>query len=391
MNKIFLNLGRQPLANDFKKKKTNNFYNLKLKFNTANSLVSISKKIKKEIMFNKSYPYRSSESLTIKKHFRNFSKKLKKFYKFKKILEIGSNDGSFAINFNKKKIICIEPCLDVAKELTKKNFQVVPEYFNKNLTNKLINKYGKFNIIFSANTITHIDKIIDVFACIKKILSTEGVFILEEPSMLECVKKNAFDQFYNEHIYVLSALSLGNILKKIDLKIFNIETLHVHGGSLRYYITHKNNNKFKISKNYKRQMYNEKKAHLDKFSAYAKFANNVYNLKKNLIEILKKIKSNNAKIVGYGASAKAVTVIHYCNLQKYFFDYFIDTTKSKIGKYIPGTKIIVKKYEKNKLDKNIFYFLGAWNFKKEILIKEKNFLKKGGKFIVHLPKPKIIK
>ena len=91
------------------------------------------------------------------------------------------------------------------------------------------------------------------------------------------------------------------------------------------------------------------------------------------------------------ASAKAVTVINYCNLKENFFDYFIDTTKSKIGKYLPGTRIIVKKYDKSKLDNRVFYFLGAWNFKNEIFIKEKNLLKKGGKFILHLPMPHIYK
>ena len=114
-------------------------------------------------------------------------------------------------------------------------------------------------------------------------------------------------------------------------------------------------------------------------------------MKKELIKIFKEIKLKKGKIVGYGASAKAVTVVNYCNLKENFFDYFIDTTKSKIGKYLPGTKIIVKKYEKSKLDKKAFYFLGAWNFKDEIFIKEKNLLKNGGKFILHLPMPHIYK
>ena len=119
----FLNLGHQPLANEFKKNKTKVFYNLKLIFDTKSKLVSINKKFNKKIMFNKTYPYRSSESLTIKKHFKDLSKKLKKKFKFKKILEIGSNDGAFASNFDKKKIICIEPCLDVGNELKKKDLK----------------------------------------------------------------------------------------------------------------------------------------------------------------------------------------------------------------------------------------------------------------------------
>ena len=92
MNKIFLNLGTQPLANNFQKKKVKEFYKLSLKFNTINNLVSINKRFKKEIMFNKTYPYRSSQSLFVKKHFKKLSKKIHKNYQFKRILEIGSND-----------------------------------------------------------------------------------------------------------------------------------------------------------------------------------------------------------------------------------------------------------------------------------------------------------
>ena len=122
MKRSFLDLGYQPLANNFKKKKNKSFYNLKLFFDTKTKLVSINKSFDKKIMFNKTYPYRSSVSLTIKKHYRDLSIKLKKNIRFKNILEIGSNDGAFARNFDKKKIICVEPCLEVGNELKKKKF-----------------------------------------------------------------------------------------------------------------------------------------------------------------------------------------------------------------------------------------------------------------------------
>ena len=120
MTQKFLNLGNQPLANDFKLKKVNSFYTLNLKFDNKSKLVSISKKVKKEVMFNKTYPYRSSLSTSVKNHFKDLSKSIKKNYSPKKILEIGSNDGTFAKNFNKSSITCIEPCYDVGKALKKK-------------------------------------------------------------------------------------------------------------------------------------------------------------------------------------------------------------------------------------------------------------------------------
>ncbi len=391
MIKNFLNLGNQPLANEFKSKKVNSFYTLNLEFNNKNKLVSINKRVKKEIMFNKTYPYRSSLSTSVKNHFKNLSEIIKKNYSHKKILEIGSNDGAFAKNFNRSQIYCVEPCYDVGNALKKRGFKVHIRYFDDELVKLLSKQSNKFDLIFSANTITHINKIEKVLKNIKKILSEDGVFILEEPSFLECFKKNAFDQFYNEHIYVLSAIALKNILREIGLKIFKLENIEIHGGSLRYYIIHDKNNKFKMCKSLIRQVRAETKVGLNKFITYKKFAKNVYNLKKKLIKIFRKIKSKKGKIVGYGASAKAVTVVNYCNLKENFFDYFIDTTKSKIGKYLPGTKISVRKYDKSKLDKNIFYFLGAWNFKDEIFAKEKDLLKKGGRFILHLPMPHIYK
>ena len=387
MIKKFLSLGNQPLANDFKLKKVKSFYTLNLKFNDQNKLVSINKKVKKEIMFNKTYPYRSSLSISVKKHFKNLSKLIKKNYFHKNILEIGSNDGTFAQNFNKNQITCIEPCYDVGSALKKKGFKVYLQYFDDRLVKLFLKNPNNFDLIFSANTITHIDKIEKVLKNIKRVLAHDGVFILEEPSFLECFKKNAFDQFYNEHIYVLSTIALKNILNHVGLKIFKLENINIHGGSLRYYITHNKNYKFKTSKSLTKQIKAELKAGLDKFATYKKFAKNVFLLKKKLIKLFKDIKLKKGKIVGYVASAKAVTVVNYCNLKENYFNYFIDTTNSKIGKYLPGTKITVRKYDKSKLDKKAYYFLGAWNFKDEIFNKEKNLINNGGKFILHLPMP----
>ena len=324
MNKTFLSLGNQPLANDYKSKKVKTFYTLNLKFNNQTKLVSINKRVKKEIMFNKTYPYRSSLSTSVKNHFKYLSKIIKKNYLHKKILEIGSNDGTFAKNFSQNEITCVEPCYDVGNALKKKGFRVYLRYFDDVLVKLLSKNSCKFDLIFSANTITHIDKIHEVLANIKKILSEEGVFILEEPSFLECYKKNAFDQFYNEHIYVLSTIALKKLLDKVNLKIFKLENINIHGGSTRYYITHKNSKKFRSTLSLLKQIKAEKKAGIHKFSTYKKFARNIIKLKKDLISIFKKIKSNGDKIAGYGASAKAVTVINFCNLKEDYFEYFLD-------------------------------------------------------------------
>jgi len=133
----------------------------------------------------------------------------------------------------------------------------------------------------------------------------------------------------------------------------------------------------------------EKKFGINTFACYKKFSKRVKKSKKKLIQLMKKIKENNQKIIGYGASAKAVTILNYCNLKESYFDFFYDTTQQKIGKFLPGTRINVLKYKKLR-DNKTYVFLGAWNFYKEILKKEKSFYMNSGKFITHIPYPRII-
>jgi len=258
------------------------------------------------------------------------------------------------------------------------------------LVKKLIKNHKKFDLIFSANTITHISDFNSVFSNVLRILTDNGTFIIEEPSLLETIKKNSYDQFYNEHIYVFSTIALQNILKKNNLEIYDVENIKVHGGSNRYYIKKRENKKIKLSRRLNRNITAEKKFGLNKFSCYKNFSKKVKNSKIKLIKLFKKIKKNNCKIIGYGASAKAVTIINFCNLKENYFDFFYDTTNQKIGKFLPGTKIKVFKYKKL-TNNEIFVFLGAWNFYKEILKKENFFYNNSGKFITHVPYPRILK
>ena len=203
------------------------------------------------------------------------------------------------------------------------------------------------------------------------------------------LKKNTYDQFYNEHIYVFSYLSLKNILKKYDLEIYKIDNLDIHGGSNRYFIK-RITNKIRIDNSVIKQQKKETKYGLAKKNTYFEFRKRVESSKKRLISIFSYCKSKNKKIIGYGATAKSTTILNYCKINNKTIDYFVDTTEAKQNKYTPGTKILVKKY-KGYIDSDVDYiFLGAWNFQNEIFAKEKKFIKDGGKFIIHTPYPKII-
>ena len=255
-------------------------------------------------------------------------------------------------------------------------------YWNTSLAKK-ITKKSKVDLIYSANTLSHIKNYSEIFRAVNISLSDEGVLVLEDPSLLECIKRVAYDQFYCEHIYVFSTIALKKILNKFKLEIFDIDSLQTHGGSNRYYIKKKSNKNFSINKRVLRNINKEKKFGLDKFSTYKKFSKKVIFSKKKLNKIFDSLTNKNKKIIGYGATAKSCTVLNFCKIKKGTINFFYDTTSYKIGKHLPGSKIKIKKYKK--LNRKIadYVYLGAWNFKEEIFKKERSFIKNGGKFITH--------
>ena len=396
MNKKFLDLGYQPLANKYLRSyrklsiTKNELYKLTVGFNTKTKLVSLFNKIPDKKMFDGSYPYKSSMSKTMTDSFKKLSVKIKKRFDPKLFLEIGSNDGTLIKNFHKNKVLCVEPCSNLAMITKKMGYLTYDNYWNLKLAKKIKAKFNNVDVIYSANTLTHINNLTEVFKSITHILDKDGVLIIEDPSFLECIKKVSYDQFYNEHIYIFSALSISKLICKFKLELFDIDKLDTHGGSLRYYIKRINNNKIKIKDTVSKQISTELKFGLANFLTYKKFGIAVKKSKNDLVKIFKKLKDKNKKIIGYGATAKACTVLNYCNIDNEIIDYFVDTTPDKSNRFMPGKNIKIKKYEKILLDNVDYIYLGAWNFKDEIFKKERQFIKKNGKFITHIPKPKII-
>ena len=390
MNKVFLNLGRQPLANSFLKDidkstlRNEFFYNLKICFNTKNYLVSIAKPVNPKKQYTDKYAHRASESKTMRSAFKMVAKKLIKRFKPNKIMEIGSNDGVFLKNFNKKSVIAVEPCKNLAR-LTKKLFKTYDEFWNIKLSKLIKQKKGKIDLVFSANTISHIPNYKETFEGIFNILSDDGVLIIEDPSLLKVLQNNSYDQFYDEHVYVFSTISVNNIIKDYGLRLFDVENISTHGGSNRYYIC-KENGKYKKSSRLKRALKKEIAYNLHKIESYSKFSKRVISSKKNLFSLIKKLKKRNKKIISYGATYKSTTVFNYCNFNSKIIDYVTDTTLNKQGKYTPGTHIKIISPEHGINDTVDYAFLGAWNFRKEIFRKEKKFIKRGGKFITHVPR-----
>jgi len=395
MKKKFLDLGKQPITNSFLRKinrttlKDEFFYNLAVGFDKKNYLVSLMNFVNPKKMFNNRYAHRASSSKTMRASFKKVAMKLKKRFKPFKSLEIGSNDGVFLRNFKKKQIIAVEPCANLAKITKLNGFTTYSNFWSKKLIKKIIHLHSKIDLIFSANTISHIPNLDEVFDAVSIGLSKKGVFVFEDPYIGSVIKNNSYDQFYDEHAHLFSLLSISKLLLNTNLKVFDVEILPTHGGSIRFYVC-KKNSKYNISNRVKSLRKKEIKQGLNKFKTYVNFSKRVKKSKKNLINLMKKLKKKNKKIISYGASYKSATVFNYCNIGKNLIDYVIDTTPTKQGKFTPGKHIPIISPEIGLNDSVDYAFLGAWNFIKEIKNKENNFLKKGGKFIVHVPRVKII-
>ena len=395
MKKKFLDLLNQPITNSYlssinkKNIRQEYFYNLSVMFNTENYLVSLSEPVDPKKQYTDKYAHRASQSITMNKSFKSVANKLKSRFKPNLSMEIGSNDGVFLKNFKKNKIIAVEPCLNLAKITKKMGYLTYPKFWNKNLANKILKKKSKFDLIYSANTISHIPDLKETFDAVYKSLSNDGVFVFEDPYLGSVIQMNSYDQFYDEHVHVFSLIAISNLLKKSKLKVFDVELLNTHGGSVRFYVC-KDIAKYLIKNKVKILRAKELKQGLHKFSTYKNFAKRVKNSKIKLKLLLKRLKKNRKNVISFGATYKSATIFNYCNIGSDLIKYVLDSTKNKQGKYTPGKHILIKPSNEG-IPKDIDYaFLGAWNFLKEIKKKENKFLKRGGKFITHVPKVRII-
>ena len=386
--KPFMSFGKMPIANGFLKKKDFNkefFFNMEVGFSEKCSLFQLMDHPTPYQMFNKKYPFFTSSSKFMTKHFEQFSNFLKKNYikNNSKIIEIGSNDGTFLKNFKNSNLeyIGFEPSGNVASIANKNGINTINAFFGKNSL-KLIKSFkNKTNLIFAANVICHIPNLIEVIETIDELLTSDGVFIFEEPYMGSMFKKVSYDQIYDEHIFMFSATSVKKIFNLFDFELIDIFKQQTHGGSMRYVVARKN--KIKVSNNVKRILDNEKVNNLDNIESCLLFKKNCENSKKKLNSKINKIHNAGKRIVGYAATSKSTTILNYCGIGNDKIDYICDTTPEKIGKYSPGMHIPIVSIEKFRKDNPDVAYLFAWNHKNEILNKEKLFIKKG-KWISHV-------
>ncbi len=394
--KPFISFGKMPIANGFLTQdqfSREYFFELKVGFCAECGMVQLLEQPKREMMFNETYAFYSSTSKFMALHFKRFAQTVMKGYLNETnplVVEIGSNDGIMLRNFARENIrhIGIEPSANVAQAARELNIQTLCDFFDEDLAGKIIDSHGQADAILAANAMCHIPYLHSVAAGIKILLKKKGVFIFEDPYVGDILEKVSYDQIYDEHAFYFSLESVNNLFKQHDLEVFDVMPQEVHGGSMRYFLTHKGRRP--VSPAVEKQREKEETLGLKREETYQNLKGKIEKSRDALNRLLRDMKDQGKNVVGYGATSKSTTVINYCGITPDLVEFISDTTPIKQGKYSPGMHLPVRAYDCFKKKYPDYALLFAWNHDKEIMAKENDFIKAGGKWIVYVPDVKII-
>ena len=387
--KSFMSFGKMPLANGFLGEdefKSEFFFEMEVGFSDDLSLFQLNDHPEPKKMFNKKYPFYSGSSEIMKHHFKKYADWIKTEFlnSNSKLVEIGSNDGTLLNNFKKTSIdyIGFEPSENVAIKAKQNNIKTITNFFNLENIEAINNFKKNTDVICASNVICHIPDLKNLILSVDQLLSSKGIFVFEEPYLGSMFDKVSYDQIYDEHIFIFSINSVKKIFELYNFELIDVFPQPTHGGSMRYVLARKN--KHKVSQNVTNGLSTEKGKNMDNLESCLKFKKDCEMSKEKTRNTLNKIKNEGKKICGYAATSKSTTILNYCNINKNIISFICDTTKEKIGKFSPGTHIPivpVSHFHNNLPD---IAYLFAWNHREEIFKKEKDFIKKGGKWISHV-------
>ena len=388
-------LGNLSFTGKFTKSKINNIPRdyLNLVMCKKCKLVQLDRSFDPKFLYSKDYGYRTGINKTMTEHVKSVVKEAIKISKIKKddyVLDIASNDATL-LNFYDKSLIKVgvDPISAKYKKFYKNIDFNLSDFFSYRLLKKN-NLNKKFKIITTLSMFYDLKKPIFFVKDIKKILHKDGIFILEHADLLSIVKNCLFDTICHEHLEYYSSKIIINLMKKNQLRVFDIKQNNINGGSMRYFICHNNSIYFTNYKVLNSVLNDEKKYSLENKITYNKFYNKINLVKKKIKKLIIKIKSNNKSIHGYGASTKGNVLLQYFNISKDYIEYIADRNKQKVNSYTPGTKIKIISEKTSRKMKPDYYLVLPWHFKSEIIKRETKTRKKGTKLIFPLPKIQII-
>jgi len=342
-----------------------------------------------EELFNNEYAYLSSASKSWLDHARKYSEIIIDQLKLNEksfVVEIASNDGYLLKNFKDKKIPClgIEPTKSTAIYAQRLGIDVIQEFFGEELVKSVAMKYPKADLIIGNNVFAHVPNINDFSKGLKLCLNIDGVISMEFPHLLQLIKNNQFDTIYHEHFSYHSLFVLVEFFKKHGLKLFDVEELNTHGGSLRIYVSHIDS-KYDVSKSVDQLTVKELSFGLKSRETYINFQKNILEIKYKLLAKLLELKKDGKKVVGFGAAAKGNTLFNYFGIKKDLVELIFDNAETKQNMYTPGAHIPIIHPKHLKEIKPDYVLIIPWNLKNEIM-KELDYIKAwGGKFITVIP------
>ena len=399
LTNIFLDLGMSPMANSFLKSTeldTKEPHYPLCSYVCSNCfLVQLDEFEKPQEIFS-NYAYFSSFSTTWLDHVEEFVNQLINQFKIDKekhVIEIASNDGYLLQHFKKKDIpiLGIEPAKNIASYAESKGIPTINKFFGVDTAKELAQNGQKADFLIAFNVMPHVPNLNDFVNGLKMLLNPDGILIIQFSAyLLKLIELNEFDMIYHEHFSYFSLGTLKKIFSELKLKIFDVEELSIHGGSLRLYIIHEENNSYQKSTRVDQLLEKEKQFGLLETSTYDNFTKNIQNVKQNICNFFVEARKENKKIVCYGAPAKGNTLLNFCGIGKDFIEYTVDKNPHKQELFLPGTHIPIYSPEKVLSTKPDYLLILPWNLKDEI-IEEMNFIRDwNGKFVVLIPKIEII-
>ena len=340
------------------------------------------------------YAYFSSYSDTWLKHAAQYARTAAErlhLSSSSKVVEIASNDGYLLRNFRDMQVpvLGVEPARNVAAVAETAGIPTCVEFFGTALAGRLVSEGHAADLLIGNNVLAHVPALNDFVRGMKIALKPRGVITMEFPHLLQLVRGNYFDTIYHEHFSYFSFLTAERVFAAHGLTVYDVEQLSTHGGSLRIYAHHAQDDTKPTTSSVEAMRTLERHSRLEDVNTYSAFAERVKEIKRNLLSFLIQIKRSGSTMVGYGAPAKGNTLLNYCGIGRDFLDYAVDRNPHKQSHFLPGTHISVHSPDKIKETRPDYLFILPWNLVDEIMEQMAFIREWGGRFIVPIPAPEV--
>lgn len=393
----FFDFGRNPLSDAFLEPASDHsqefFYRLAVGMCETCSMVQLMEEVPRDRMFHESYPYYSSGSTFMRQHFEGVAKRfltteLTGSDPF--IIEVGCNDGVMLRTVAESGVrhLGVEPSGGVADAAAAQGVRVRKSFFEESTAKDILKAEGPADVIYSANTICHIPYIGSILDGVAALLSPTGVFVFEDPYLGDIVDKTSFDQIYDEHFFLFSATSVGEMAARHGLELVEVERLPVHGGEVRYTLARSGSRT--VSPSVTALQDQERERGLHNPDTLRGFGEHVLTIRDDLVALLHRLKDEGKRVVAYGATAKSATVTSLCGIGPDLVEAVYDTTPAKQSTLTPGAHIPVLDTSGFSDPYPDYALLFAWNHADEILAKESGFREAGGKWILYVPEVRVV-